>query len=175
MSMRTSPSGCVAHLVAWCGVGARFPFAQKHAEHETNSPVKQIPCCFAVACSTLAWAWAKGICKWLMSISLPCFSSPGVRAATARGVSILQSDLEGIFPANLISPNTEPRGGKGVGSSTVTAPKTFESCLPVAHMFFGGGFPAAKVERGVATALEGWLHACLVPLVSLLQFRREAG
>ena len=73
---------------------------------------------------------------------LPCFSGPGIRAAAARGgVPILHAGLEGVFPTNLISPNTELIGGKGVGSSTVTTPGTFEFCKPAAHMFLrGGGF-----------------------------------
>ena len=63
----------------------------------------------------------------------------GVRAATARGVPILHSDLEGVFPTNSISPDTELRGGRGVGSSTVTVPETFESIVPVTYIFLGGG------------------------------------
>ena len=78
----------------------RCLFAREQAEHETSSPVKRIPFCFAVAFSTLAWAWARETCKWLMSSSLPCFSGPGVRAATARGVPILHAGLEGVFPTN---------------------------------------------------------------------------
>ena len=67
----------------------------------------------------------KGKFKWLMSTFLPCFSGPGVRAATATGVSILHSGLKGVFPTILTSPNTGLRGEKGVGSSTVTTPGTF--------------------------------------------------
>ena len=67
----------------------------------------------------------KGKLKWLMFTFLPCFSGPGVRAAAARGVSILHSGLKGVSPTSLTSPNTELRGGKGVGSSTVTTPGTF--------------------------------------------------
>ena len=109
-----------------------------------------------------------------MSTSLPCFSSPGVRAVAARGVPILLSDLEEGFPTNLVSPNTELRGGKGFGSSTVTAPEAFESHIPVTHTFLGGGggVRTAEVERGVATTLEGWLPAYLIVFVSLLQSRR---
>ena len=62
-----------------------------------------------------------------MPTSLPCFSSPGVGAATARGVPTLHLDLQGVFPTNLVSSSTELKGGKGVGSSTVTVPATFES------------------------------------------------
>ena len=74
-----------------------------------------------------------------MPTSLPCFRSPGFRAAAARGVQILHLDLKGGFPINLIAPNTELRGGKRIGSSTVTGPGTFESCIPVTHMLMGGG------------------------------------
>ena len=74
-----------------------------------------------------------------MSTSLPCFSSPGVRAVAARGVPILLSVLEEGFPTNLVSPNTELRGGNGVGSSTVTAPETCESYIPATQIFLGGG------------------------------------
>ena len=85
---------------------------------------------------------------------LPCFRSPGVRAAATRAVLILQLDLEGVFSRKEISLSTKLRGGKGVGSKTVTAYETFQSYIPVTHKFFGGGFPAAEVERGVATALK---------------------
>ena len=89
-----------------------------------------------------------------MSISLPLFSSPGVRAAAARGAPLLHSDLKGVSPTTLISPITELRRGKRVGSSTVTALEILEPCIPVTRMFLRAGFPAAEVERGVATALK---------------------
>ena len=108
-------------------MSARFPFARKQVEHETNSSV-----------STLPWAWARGAWKGFISTLLPCFSGPEVRAAAARGDPILYSDLEGVFPAKSISPNTDLRGEKGVGSGTVTIPDTFESCIRVTHMFLGG-------------------------------------
>ena len=73
-----------------------------------------------------------------MLISLTCFSSPGAREATAREAPILRSDLAGVFPTNLIFPNTELKGVKGVGSSTVTAPETSESCKPVTYSWGGG-------------------------------------
>ena len=73
----------------------------------------------------------KGNVEILISTSLPCFSSRGVRAAAASGVPILHSDLERVFSTNLISPNTELREGKG--------PETFQSCIPVKHMFLEGG------------------------------------
>ena len=74
-----------------------------------------------------------------MSTSLPCFSGSGIRAAAARGVPILHAGLEGVFSTKCISSNTELRGGKGVGSSTVTTPGIFELCKPVAHMFLRRG------------------------------------
>ena len=93
-----------------------------------------------------------------MSTSLPCLSGAGVRATTARGVPILRSGLEGIFPADLVPPNAELRGGKGVGSSTVTTPGTFESCKPVAHMFLRGGISCGGGGMGC--------HNCLRRLVA---------
>ena len=86
--------------------------------------------------------------------SLPCFSSPGVRAAAARGVPILNSGLEGIFPTNLISLNTELRGGKGIGSSTVTTPETVASCIPVAHMFLRRGISCGGGGMGCRNCLK---------------------
>ena len=67
------------------------------------------------------------------------------------GVLVLHSDLEGGFPTKVISPNTELREGKGVGSSTVTVPETFEmipSDMPVTHMFPGGALEPERGERG---------------------------
>ena len=110
-----------------------------------------------------------------MSISLPCFRSPEVRVVAAKGVPILHSDLDGVFPTSLISPNTELRGGKGVGSSTVTAPGTFESCIPVTHMFLGVGvsYGGGGTEcRNCLRRLVARMSRCLV---SLLQPRRGAG
>ena len=90
-----------------------------------------------------------------MSTCLPRFSSPGVRAAAARGVPILHSDLEEVFPTNLVFPNTELEGGKGVGSSIVTVPKTFESCIPVTHMFLeGGGISSGGGRTGCRNCLK---------------------
>ena len=118
-----------------------------------------MPCCFAVAFSTLAWAGARETCKWSVSTFLPYCSGPGVRVAAARGLPILHSGVEEVFPTNLISLNIEMRGGRGVGSSILTTPETFELCKRAAHMFLrgGGGGPAAEVEVecGVATALKG--------------------
>ena len=48
----------------------------------------------------------KGNVKMLMSTSLQCLSSLGVKAAAARGFSILHLDLKGVSPTNLMSPNT---------------------------------------------------------------------
>lgn len=36
--------------------------------HEINSPVKRIPCCLSVALETLAWAYARETCHWLIAI-----------------------------------------------------------------------------------------------------------
>ena len=75
-----------------------------------------------------------------MSTSLPCFSGPGIRAAAARGGGTNPTrGSRGGFAYELNFPNTELRGGKGVGSSTVTTPRTFELCKPVANMFLRGG------------------------------------
>ena len=41
-----------------------------------------------------------------MSTFLQCFSSLGVKAAAARGCSILHLDLEEVFPTNLMSTKT---------------------------------------------------------------------
>ena len=123
--------------------------------------VKWIPCCFAGAFSTLAWARARETCNWLMSTSLPSLSGAGVRAATARGVPILHSGLEGIFPTDLIPPNTELRGGKGIGSSTVTTPGTFKSFKPVAHMFLRGGISCGMGCHNCLRRLVARMSPCL--------------
>ena len=57
VSMWISSIGLVARAVVCWAVGARFPFAIEHAEHETSCPVKRKSCCLAVACKTLTLAW----------------------------------------------------------------------------------------------------------------------
>ena len=88
-----------------------------------------------------------------MSTSSPAFSGLGVRVAADSGVQILRSALEGVYPTNLISSNTERRGGKGVGSSTVTTPVTFESCKLVAQMFLRGGISCDGGRMGCRNCL----------------------
>ena len=109
-----------------------------------------------------------------MSIFLPCFRGPGVREAAAREVPIIHSDLEGVFPTNLISLNTELRGGKGVGSSTVTTLGTFETLKLVAHMFLRGGISCGGGGMGCRNCLRK-LVARFLASFSLPQSRREAG
>lgn len=59
VSMWTRSSGLVARPVERCGLHARCHFALEQAEHETNSLVKRITCCFAVPCQDTGM----GICK----------------------------------------------------------------------------------------------------------------
>ena len=68
--------------------------------------------------------------------SLVVLQSPWSHGSCCQGVPALHSGLEGGFPTNLISPDTELREGKEVGSSTVTAPEAFET-MSVTHMFPG--------------------------------------
>ena len=70
VSIRTRSSGSTARDVVRYGVGARMPLAIEHPEHGTSSPISWIPCCRAVAFSTLEWAWARGTWKWLISNTL---------------------------------------------------------------------------------------------------------
>ena len=41
-----------------------------------------------------------------------------------------------------------------MGSSTLTAPKTFESCIPVTHMFLGGGISCGGDGTGCRNCLK---------------------
>ena len=59
VSMCTSSIGLLAGAVVRWAIGARFPFAIEHAEHESSSPVKRKPCYLAVACNALAWVWVR--------------------------------------------------------------------------------------------------------------------
>ena len=92
--------------------------------------------------------------------------------AAARGIPILYSDLEGVFSAKSISPNTDLRGEKGVRSgTTVTIPETFESCIRVTHMFlwgvisYGGGGAGCRnyLKRLVARMFRCLFLAPTVP------------
>ena len=105
-----------------------------------------------------------------MSTSLSCFSGPWVGAAAARGAPILHAGLEGGFLTNGISPNTELRGGKGVGSSigsnAVTTPGTFEFCKLVVHMFLRGEISCVGGGMGCPNCLKR-LVARLSPCLRL--------
>ena len=90
-----------------------------------------------------------------MYIYFPCFSSLGVRAVShCQGGTKPTLRPRGGFPTNLISPKTELRGGKGVGSSTVAAPETFESCISVTHMFLRGKIPCCRGAPGCRNCLK---------------------
>ena len=109
VSMWTSSIGLLARAVVLWAVGARFPFVIEYAEHETSSPVKRKPCCLAVICKTLAWAWARETWRWLISTTLTCFSTPGLGAAAVKK----QSDSKKGFPPKLDFPSHRTHGGRG--------------------------------------------------------------
>ena len=149
ISMCVSSIGLLARALVWWTVGARFPFAIEHAEHETSSPVKGELCCLAVASNTLVvWAWARETRERLMSMSLPCFNMPGFRAAAAKE----QPDLIRVFLPNSSSPNTELTGGEGIryskSSYAASAPETFDA--PKNCKLFGtlGGQDGTQLLRG---------------------------
>ena len=70
VSMWTMSSGAAARDVVRCDVGARMPFALEHPEHGASSPTGWMPCCCAVAFTTLEWVWARETLKWLISNTL---------------------------------------------------------------------------------------------------------
>ena len=111
VSMCTSFVDLLARVVVWWAVDARFPLAIEYAEHETSSPVNRKPCCLAVACNALAWAWVRKIWKWLTFITLP-----GFRAAAVKEKSKKRGFLP-YFLSNSIPPTTKLRGVEGKGSS----------------------------------------------------------
>ena len=114
-----------------------------------------------------------------MFTSLPCFSKPGARAAAAKGVPFLHSDIEGGFPTNLIFPNTELKEGNGVGPSIVKVPVTFEAMppdMPVMHKLRrGGGGSCGGGGTGCRNCPKKVSYVHVSQFSSLLQSRRGTG
>ena len=87
VSMWSRSSGAAVRDVVRYGVGARMPFAIEHPEHGASSPTSWIRCCWAVAFSTLEWAWARETWKWLISNTLFYFCLGTIH----QGRALLQS------------------------------------------------------------------------------------